>query len=129
MKHFHLSRIRHEARARLHIDFDFAIAQVGSNFTPKRPSEINAGSYWFIKSRANHVEEVFRILNFEFIKNQNTTIMSLSKKDIIAAYTQALSVYSKPFSSASIDLRIEKLLRKYHAVGANPKIRDYRFLR
>ncbi len=42
LKHAHLSR--------LVADYDFAIAQVGSNFVPKELQTLTAGSYWYVRA-------------------------------------------------------------------------------
>ena len=90
MKHFHLSRTPPETLAQARADYDFAIAQVGSRFTPRDVADIDAGSYWFIKARVAGVRERFNALDFSFLEGLNTTFMSLSKKDIIAAYITAV---------------------------------------
>ncbi len=90
LKHFHLSRTSPEALEAARRDFDFVIAQVGANFQPKSPDEVSAGSYWFIKARHQGVREVFGRLDFSFLEGTNTAFMSLSKKDIIRAYEEAL---------------------------------------
>ena len=90
MKHFHLSRTSREAFERAAREYDFAIAQVGANFTPKRISELTAGSYWFIKAKSPSVPQVFERLDFDFLDGLNTAHKSLSKKDIIAAYLNAI---------------------------------------
>lgn len=90
MKHFHLSRTSREAFERAVREYDFAIAQVGANFTPKKISELTAGSYWFIKAKAPSVPQVFERLDFDFLDGLNTAHKSLSKKDIIAAYLNAI---------------------------------------
>jgi hypothetical protein len=90
MKHFHLSRTTTEEREHAARNFDFAIAQVGSNFRPRCPADVDSGSYWFIKAKRPEVEAVFRRLDFSFLDGQNTAHKSLSKRDIIKAYCEAL---------------------------------------
>lgn len=89
MKHFHLSRTSTEKLRKAAEEFDFAIAQVGANFAPKKIPQLDSGSYWFIKARKPDVEEVFRRLDFEFLDGMNTAHKSLSKRDIIQAYINA----------------------------------------
>lgn len=89
MKHFHLSRTSHEELERAAREYDFAIAQVGANFAPKKIHGLTAGSYWFIKAKTETVPRVFERLNFDFLDGLNTAHKSLSKKDIIAAYLTA----------------------------------------
>ncbi len=90
MKHFHLSRTSKEALERAEREYDFAIAQVGSNFAPKKIRELTAGSYWFIKAKEPAVARVFARLDFDFLDGLNTAHKSLSKKDIVAAYLTAI---------------------------------------
>lgn len=90
LKHFHLSRTSPEDLQAARRDFDFAIAQVGANFQPKAPADVSAGSYWFVKAHRQGVREVFERLDFSFLEGLNTAFMSLSKKDIIRAYEDAL---------------------------------------
>jgi hypothetical protein len=89
LKHAHLSRISDAERLDLRTDFDFAIAQVGSNFMPKDVFEVTKGSYWFVKALKPGVREVFEILDFGFLDGLNLSFKSLSKKDIIQAYNTA----------------------------------------
>jgi len=89
LKHAHLSRISDAERLDLRTDFDFAIAQVGSNFKPKDVFEVTKGSYWFVKALKPGVREVFEILDFGFLDGLNLSFKSLSKKDIIQAYNTA----------------------------------------
>lgn len=72
--------------------YDFAIAQVGSNFKPKMTKDIHSGSYWFIKSNANRdLIEIFTTLDYSFLDGMNTVFKSLSKKDIILAYKNKIN--------------------------------------
>lgn len=89
LKHAHLSRISEEELLNLRADYDFAIAQVGSNFTPKDVSEVTKGSYWYVKALKPGVREVFEKLDFDFLDGLNLSFKSLSKKDIIQAYHTA----------------------------------------
>jgi hypothetical protein len=86
MKHAHLSRVSEKELENLRNEYDFCIAQVGSNFKPRNPKDINSGSYWFIKSINPNVKHVFNNLDFSFLDNMNLSFKSLSKKDIIQAY-------------------------------------------
>ncbi|MCH7225067.1 hypothetical protein [Haloferula sp. A504] len=98
MKHFHLSRTSPEALARARAEYDFALPQVGAKFVPRDVGDINAGSYWFIKAKVSGVRERFEVLDFSFLDGLNTTFMSLSKKDIIAAYITAARSETTPAS-------------------------------
>lgn len=89
LKHAHLSRISDDELLHLRVNFDFAIAQVGSNFTPKDVFEVTKGSYWYVKSLKPGVRGVFEKLNFDFLDGLNLSFKSLSKKDIIQAYNTA----------------------------------------
>lgn len=89
LKHAHLSRISQEELLELRVDFDFAIAQVGSNFKPKDVHEVTKGSYWYVKELKPGVREIFEMLDFSFLDGLNLSFMSLSKKDIIQAYNTA----------------------------------------
>ena len=89
MKHFHLSRTSREEFERAEREYDFAIAQVGANFAPKKIQGLTAGSYWFIKAKGEAVPRVFERLDFDFLDGLNPAHKSLSKKDIIAAYLTA----------------------------------------
>jgi hypothetical protein len=90
MVHCHPSRVTKEQLAEIQARNDFAIAQVGSNFKPKPTQEVVAGSHWFIRAEATHVLEVFERMDFSFLDNTNTAFKSLSKKDIVRAYKEAL---------------------------------------
>jgi hypothetical protein len=90
LKHAHLSRISQEELLNLRVDFDFAIAQVGSNFVPKDVFEVTKGSYWYVKELKPGVREVFEKLDFGFLDGLNLSFKSLSKKDIIQAYNTAI---------------------------------------
>lgn len=92
LKHAHLSRISQEELLNLRIDFDFAIAQVGSNFAPKDVFEVTKGSYWYVKEVKPGVRELFEKLDFGFLDGLNLSFKSLSKKDIIEAYNTAKSL-------------------------------------
>jgi predicted RNA methylase len=89
LKHAHLSRVSDEELGNLRADFDFAIAQVGANFTPKDVFEVTKGSYWYVKALKPGVREVFEKLDFDFLDGLNLSFKSLSKKDIIQAYHAA----------------------------------------
>jgi hypothetical protein len=90
MRHAHLSRISASQLEALRDGFSFAIPQAGSNFFPKGSREITRGSWWFISPHQEGVREIFEQLDFSFIDNMNTFHKSLSKADIITAYSNAL---------------------------------------
>lgn len=89
LKHAHLSRISEEELLELRSNYDFAIAQVGSNFCPKDILDVTKGSYWYVKELKPGVREVFENLDFGFLDGLNLSFKSLSKKDIIQAYNTA----------------------------------------
>lgn len=89
MRHAHLSRISDEERYELVQWADFAIAQVGANFSPKDVSDVRKGSHWFIKSRSPEVREIFEEANYDFLAGHNVAHTSLAKADIVAAYEEA----------------------------------------
>lgn len=90
MKHAHLSRTSKEERDALVNEYEFAIAQVGSNFAPKNPSEVTQGSYWFVAPKVDGVRDRFRRLDFSSLEGMNLAHKSLSKSDIIEAYDDIL---------------------------------------
>lgn len=90
LKHAHLSRITPAQHLELKRDYHFAIAQVGSNFKPKPLGEINAGSYWFVRMKRDGIFPIFERLDFSFLEGKNLSFTSLSKKDIIQAYCEAI---------------------------------------
>lgn len=89
LKHAHLSRITKKELMNLRVDYDFAIAQVGSNFAPKDVTDVEKGSYWYVKELKPGVKEIFEKLDFSFLDGLNLSFKSLSKKDIIQAYNTA----------------------------------------
>lgn len=89
LKHAHLSRVTEAELMKLRAHYDFAIAQVGSNFAPKEVAEVTKGSYWYIKALKPGVRELFEKLDFSFLDGLNLSFKSLSKKDIIQAYQAA----------------------------------------
>jgi len=89
LTHAHLSRTTPQRLAELRNNYHFTIPQVGADFTPRNPYEVSQGSHWFIKANHNQVREIFDRLDFSFLDGMNTAHKSLSKRDIIAAYTQA----------------------------------------
>jgi hypothetical protein len=92
MKHYHFSKTSKEEMDIAKEYYDFAIAQVGSNFKPKNTKDINSGSYWFIKSNSNkNLVEIFEQLDYSFLDGMNTVFKSLSKKDIILAYKNKIN--------------------------------------
>jgi hypothetical protein len=86
LKHAHLSRISQEELLNLRSNYDFAIAQVGANFSPRDVFEVKKGSYWFVKELRPGVMDIFKKLDFGFLDGLNLSFKSLSKKDIIQAY-------------------------------------------
>ncbi len=90
MRHRHLSRTRAEELADIRREFDFAIAQVGSDFRPKDAAQVTRGSHWFIKPLVPGVRRRFDRLDFSFLENMNTAHKSLSKRDIVRAYQAVL---------------------------------------
>jgi predicted RNA methylase len=91
MKHAHLSRTSDNQLAKLRQEFEFAVAQVGSNFAPKDPSELDKGSYWFISPTVPYVKERFNRMDFSHLDGMNLAHKSLSKSDIIEAYEAVLA--------------------------------------
>lgn len=88
MRHAHLSRVSTVELASLR-EYDIAIPQVGQNFLPRAPRELTRGSYWFIRLLSPTARQHFDELDFSFLDGQNTAHKSLSKRDIIYAYTRA----------------------------------------
>jgi len=86
MRHAHLSRVKPAELDHLRTHFEFAIAQVGSQFTPRDVGDLRKGSYWFVRSNTTGVKERFEQLDFSFLDDMNTAHKSLSKRDIIHAY-------------------------------------------
>lgn len=89
LRHAHLSRISQEELDELRNTFDFAVAQVGANFSPKDVAAVDKGSYWYVRELAPGVREVFEHLDFSFLDGLNLSFKSLSKKDIVEAYINA----------------------------------------
>ena len=87
--HAHMSRVSPEKRNQIRHEYEFAIPQVGADFTPRDPSLVEKGSHWFIKPKSDGVQEIFKQLDFSFLDGMNTAHKSLGKRDIIAAYTTA----------------------------------------
>jgi hypothetical protein len=86
MTHRHLSKCR--GFDYICNNYDFAIAQVGSNFKPKEIKELTKGSYWLIKGGKR---DFFEKCDYSFLDGMNTAFKSLSKNDIIKAYKISLS--------------------------------------
>ncbi len=86
LKHAHLSRTSAVELAGLRAHYDFAIAQVGSNFLPRDVDEIEKGSYWFVRGKRDGLRDLFTKLNFDFLDDKNTAHKSLSRRDIVTAY-------------------------------------------
>jgi len=96
LTHAHLSRTSPAKLQYLRNEFDFAIPQVGANFTPRNPDQVTKGSYWFVKAHHNNVQRTFEILDFSFLDDMNTAHKSISKGDIITAYSIAKVTMLKP---------------------------------
>lgn len=90
MRHAHLAWTTEDQRAELRRSHDFAIAQVGSNFAPKDVDSVTKGSHWFVHGLVPGVRDVFERLDFSHLAGMNTAHTSLSKRDIIEAYSRAL---------------------------------------
>ncbi|MEY4457518.1 MAG: hypothetical protein RIS25_111 [Actinomycetota bacterium] len=90
MKHAHLAWTTEAQRQELRDAHDFAIAQVGANFAPKDVDSVTKGSHWFVRGMVPGVREVFERLDFSHLSGMNTAHTSLSKRDIIEAYSRAL---------------------------------------
>ncbi len=90
MKHAHLAWTTEAQRQVLRDTHDFAIAQVGANFAPKDVDAVTKGSHWFVRGLVPGVREVFERLDFSHLAGMNTAHTSLSKRDIIEAYSRAL---------------------------------------
>ncbi|MEY5017094.1 MAG: hypothetical protein RL431_143 [Actinomycetota bacterium] len=90
MKHAHLAWTTEAQRQELRDTHDFAIAQVGANFAPKDVDSVTKGSHWFVRGVVPGVRDVFERLDFSHLSGMNTAHTSLSKRDIIEAYSRAL---------------------------------------
>lgn len=87
MRHRHLSRLAPGELEQLRRDFAFTIPQVGADFRPRDVRDVERGSHWFVRPRAAGVRDRFERLDFGFLDGMNTAHKSLSKRDIVAAYT------------------------------------------
>lgn len=90
MTHAHLSRTSSEARHHLRLTHAFTIPQVGSRFHPREVDAVESGSHWFIRPSVPSVRRVFEQLDFGFLDGMSTAHTSLSKADIVQAYSAAL---------------------------------------
>jgi hypothetical protein len=90
MKHAHLSRVTEERLNDLRTNYEFVIPQVGRHFKPKDAAAVTKGSQWFIRPLTDGVRDRFESLDFGFLDGMNTAHTSLSKRDIVAAYTTRL---------------------------------------
>ena len=90
MRHCHLSRVTPPELTQLRSSYDFTVAQVGNDFTPRDPATVTRGSHWFIASHTAQVRGRFERLDFTFLDRMNTAHKSLSKRDIVAAYQAVL---------------------------------------
>jgi len=86
MRHCHLSRVMPSELKGLRDMYEFTIPQVGMRFTPQDVRDVTRGSHWFIRPLVEGVRERFDRLDFSFLNGMNTAHMSLSKRDIVAAY-------------------------------------------
>lgn len=91
MRHAHLSRTSPDELVELRNKFEFAVAQVGSNFAPKDPLSLDKGSYWFVAPLVQGVRERFARMDFSHLDGKNLAHKSLSKSDIIEAYEVVLA--------------------------------------
>jgi hypothetical protein len=89
MTHAHLSRVSPERLDELRTTHDFVIPQVGSTFHPRNIHEVGRGSQWFIKAHFPGVQEIFARADYAFLSNMNTAHTSLSRADIVQAYSAA----------------------------------------
>jgi len=105
MQHAHLSRTSPDALDKLRREFEFTIPQVGMNFRPRPVENVSRGSHWFIKPNVPGVKERFERADYAFIDDMNTAHKSLSKRDIIAAYTNV------PASRHPADWSVEQRTR------------------
>lgn len=87
MTHRHLSRTPPDDLARIRAEHPFAIPQVGGRFTPRDTTDVTRGSHWFIRPNVDGVRQRFERLDFAFLEGMNTAHTSLSKRDIVRAYT------------------------------------------
>lgn len=83
LRNISVSRISVEKLEKYKNYYDFAIKQVGEDLSVRLPSEIKSSSWWLIKV-VN--KEKFQKIDLSFVKNSNSIIQSISKKDIIEAY-------------------------------------------
>ena len=90
MTHAHLSRVCDLELERLRREHAFALPQVGTHFRPREVAAVTAGSLWFIRPCAPSVRTAFERLDFGFLDGMSTAHTSLSKADIVQAYTAAL---------------------------------------
>jgi hypothetical protein len=90
VKHFHLSRTSQDSILAARSYFDFAIPQVGSRFTTRSLHDISKGSYWFVRENISGLRKVFDQLDYSFVDGMNTAHRSLSIKDIVLAYKNAV---------------------------------------
>ncbi|MDQ1701036.1 MAG: adenine-specific DNA-methyltransferase [Frankiaceae bacterium] len=96
MRHCHLSRATPAELDRLRGAYEFAVAQVGSDFAPRDAHAVTRGSHWFIAPAVADVRRRFERLDFAFLDGMNTAHKSLSKRDIVAAYQAVLDAEAGP---------------------------------
>jgi len=87
MRHRHLSRLAPGELERLRTEFAFTVPQVGVDFRPRDVATVTRGSHWFINPLVHGVRERFERLDFGFLDGMNTAHRSLSRRDIVTAYT------------------------------------------
>ncbi|MCL1801790.1 MAG: hypothetical protein FWG25_10595 [Promicromonosporaceae bacterium] len=90
LKHAHLSRTTATQLACLRESYEFTVPQVGQDFRPREVGSVTKGSHWFVKPQVPGVREVFERLDFSFLDGKNTAHKSLSKRDIVMAYQNAM---------------------------------------
>lgn len=89
LRHAHLTRVTPAQLTELHRDYEFAIPQVGKQFSPRDADTITKGSYWFVKPLKPGVRKTCENLDFTFLDDMNVNLKSLSKADIVSAYQAA----------------------------------------
>ena len=95
MIHRHISRTAPEEIERLVKDYHFAFGQVSHKLTDLQ--NIQRGSQFIIKDVSSHgkVREIFQSMNFDHLKRYSMGAVSLSRSDIIEAYSKVLANVKK----------------------------------
>lgn len=96
LRHRHLSRLAPGELDELRRSFAFTVPQVGADFRPRDVEDVVRGSHWFVRPRADGVRSRFERLDFSFLDGMNTAHKSLSKRDIVAAYTAVVGTGTEP---------------------------------